>query len=250
MTNATDSSALVQPTVLKGRHGDPQSRLNQLVLKLLADRPRARVLEAGCGSSTRITLPPDRYLVGIDIEQRQLDKNAALDEKYLADLQTFPLPQEGFDLILCWDVIEHLPAPIKALERMTAALKPGGSLILAYPNLWSLKGLVTKFTPYKIHEWFYRHVIGDKRPSNEWDQFGTTLHFSIAPPAIRKWADRNGLSIIYDEVYEGPVQCYMRSTKWYMNAGFGALGVISRVLTLGRVDLGLSDCVMVLRRPA
>jgi hypothetical protein len=44
-------------------------------------------------------------------------------------------------------VIEHLPEPTKALDRLIAALNLGGGLVLAFPNLWSLKGLVTKFTP-------------------------------------------------------------------------------------------------------
>jgi hypothetical protein len=34
-----------------------------------------------------------------------------------------------------------------------------------------------------------------------------------------------------------------------MNIGVGLLGFLSRLLTLGRLDLGLSDCVMILRKP-
>jgi SAM-dependent methyltransferase len=235
--------------VLKGRHGDPKSRVDAVVARLLAGVPRPRVLEAGCGSSSRVDLPAGRRLVGIDISQRQLDNNTVLDEKHLGDLQTYVFPAEGFDLILCWDVIEHLPDPAKALERMAASLNPGGSLVLAFPNLWSLKGLVTKFTPYKVHEWFYRYVIGDKRASNEWDQFGTTFRACIAPTALRAWAARTGLEVVYDEVYEGPVQSGLRKDRWFMDVGFGALGFLSRVLSLRMLDLGLSDCVMILRKP-
>jgi SAM-dependent methyltransferase len=237
------------PIVLKGRAGDPKARVDAVVARLLATRQSPRVLEAGCGSSSRVELPALRHLVGIDIAQRQLDNNAALDEKHLGDLQSYVFPVSDFDLILCWDVIEHLPQPIRALERMAGWLSPGGALVLAFPNLWSLKGLVTKFTPYKVHEWFYRYVVGDKRSVKEWDQFGTTFHFSIAPPAMRRWAAAQGLEIIYDEVYEGPVQSGLRKDRWYMNIGFAALGGISRALSLGNLDLGLSDAVMVLRRP-
>jgi SAM-dependent methyltransferase len=189
-------------------------------------------------------------MVGVDITPRQLEKNTLLDEKHLGDLQSFALPGAAFDLVICWDVVEHLPDPVKALERMHAALAPGGGMVLAFPNLWSLKGLVTKFTPYIVHEWFYRYVIGDKRARNEWDQFPTTLRLSMAPPAMRRWAVQNGLEIVYDEVYEGPVQSGLRRDRGYMNLGFGALSVVSRALTLGALDLGLSDCIMVFRKPA
>jgi 2-polyprenyl-3-methyl-5-hydroxy-6-metoxy-1,4-benzoquinol methylase len=187
-------------------------------------------------------------LVGIDIEQRQLDRSTALDEKILGDLQTFAISAPGFDLVLCWDVIEHLPEPVKALERMTAALNPGGALVLAFPNLWSLKGLVTKFTPYAVHAFFYRFVGGDKRRRDEWDQLPTFFRASIAPPRLRAWAAQHGFEVVYDELYEGPVQAALRSRSRWLDLSFAALGLVSRMLSLGQLDLGLSDCVLVLRR--
>jgi SAM-dependent methyltransferase len=242
--------ALNLPAQLRGRHGDPQPRVQRAVDRLLAGKDRPRVLEAGCGSQSRVQLPARRTLVGIDIEQRQLDRNTALDEKILGDLQSFATPVQGFDLILCWDVIEHLPEPMKALERLTAALNPGGSLVLAFPNLWSLKGLVTKFTPYAVHAFFYRFVVGDKRRHDEWDQFPTFLRASIAPRRLRAWAAQHGFEVVYDEVYEGPVQAGLRSRSRWLDLGFAALGLVSRVLSLGQLDLGLSDCILVLRLSA
>ncbi len=41
---------------------------------------------------------------------------------------------------------------------MRRALKPDGIMVLALPNLMSVKGLVTKFTPHAFHTWFYRRV--------------------------------------------------------------------------------------------
>jgi SAM-dependent methyltransferase len=242
------ATSLNPPQQLRGRNGDPQPRVQRVVDQLLAGNDRPRILEAGCGSLSRVRLPERRMLAGIDIEQRQLDRNTVLDEKILGDLQTLVTPEPGFDLVLCWDVIEHLPEPMKALDRMTAALNPGGGLVLAFPNLWSLKGLVTKFTPYSVHALFYRFVVGDKRRSDEWDQFATFFRASIAPPRLRAWAAQHGFEVVYDEVYEGPVQASLRSRSRWMDLAFGALGLVSRVLSFGQVDLCLSDCVLVLRR--
>nr|WP_238391732.1 MULTISPECIES: methyltransferase domain-containing protein [unclassified Mycolicibacterium] len=235
---------------MRGRHGDPQPRVQGVVDQLLAGKDRPRVLEAGCGSLSRVKLPKSRMLVGIDIEQRQLDRNTSLDEKILGDLQTMDTPAPGYDLVLCWDVIEHLPSPMNALERMTAALNPGGGLVLAFPHLWSLKGLLTKFTPYFVHALFYRYIVGDKRSSDEWDQFPTFFRAGIAPARLRAWAAQHDLEVAYDEIYEGPVQTALRSRGLLLDKSFAALGMVSRVLSLGRLDLGLSDCVLVLRRPS
>jgi 2-polyprenyl-3-methyl-5-hydroxy-6-metoxy-1,4-benzoquinol methylase len=243
-------STLAFPIRLQGRRGDPQSRVQQAVDLILNGKQNPRVMEAGCGSLSRVQLPQGRHLVGIDISQRQLDRNTQLNEKILGDLQSFPLPTKGFDLVLCWDVIEHLPDPTKALERMASTLNPGGAMVLAFPNLWSLKGLVTKFTPYGIHALFYKYIIGDKRSSAEWDQFPTYFRYAIAPPQLRQWARDHGLDIAFEETYEGPVQTHMRGRSRLMDLGFGALGLVSRALTFGALDLGLSDTIMVLRKPA
>ncbi|MCT7368212.1 class I SAM-dependent methyltransferase [Mycolicibacterium llatzerense] len=243
-------NALNPPAQLRGRHGDPHPRVQEVVDRLLEGKDRPRVLEAGCGSLSRVTLPSGRVLVGIDIEQRQLDRNTSLDEKILGDLQTMATPVAGYDLVLCWDVIEHLPLPMNALERMTAALNPGGGLVLAFPHLWSLKGLLTKFTPFFVHALFYRYVVGDKRRSDEWDQFPTFFRACIAPAKLRGWAAEHGLEVAYDEVYEGPVQTGLRARNRLLDRSFAALGAVSRVLSRGRLDLGLSDCVLVLRRPS
>lgn len=236
------------PVTLRGRHGDPMPRVQDAVDRLLAGKGQPRVLEAGCGSLTRVQLPADRKLVGIDISQRQLDRNTDLDEKILGDVQTFPSPVPGFDLVLCWDVIEHLPEPMNAIERMTSALNPGGGLVLAFPNLWSLKGLVTKFTPYFVHVLFHRYVVGDQHAAE--NQFPTVFRASIAPGKLRGWARRHGFDVAYDEVYEGSVQVGLRSRSRWMDCGFWAVGFVSRALSFGKLDLGLSDCILVLRRPA
>jgi SAM-dependent methyltransferase len=42
------------------------------------------------------------------------------------------------DAVTCWDVIEHVPDPRSALERLRGRLKPGGRLFLSTPDAGSL----------------------------------------------------------------------------------------------------------------
>ncbi|MEA2309846.1 MAG: hypothetical protein QOI65_2132 [Thermoleophilaceae bacterium] len=53
------------------------------------------------------------------------------------DLFTTELPLHHFDAIVMGDVIEHLPRPGEALERMAALLRPGGIAWLALPDAGS-----------------------------------------------------------------------------------------------------------------
>lgn len=233
---------------LHGRHGDPIDRVSARVGRLLEGLVRPRVLEAGCGSTSRLPLPPDRILVGLDISPRQLARHTSLDEPILGDLQEHRWPADSFDLIVCWDVIEHLSQPAQALRHLFAALRPGGGVVLAFPNFWSLKGFVTKLTPFRLHAWFYR-LLGDPRPFDAMDQFPTPFRLDIAVPRMRRLAVQSGLEVMYEELYEGPVQVHLRQRSRLADAAFGTLGLLSRACSLGRIDLGLSDGVLILRRP-
>lgn len=52
-----------------------------------------------------------------------------------ADISLLPLRQQCFDTIVCLEVIEYVPDPIKALKEMRRALKPNGTLIFSIPFL-------------------------------------------------------------------------------------------------------------------
>ena len=44
----------------------------------------------------------------------------------ILDLKTLELPAQAFDVITTMDVLEHLADPVQAVDRLAAALRPGG----------------------------------------------------------------------------------------------------------------------------
>lgn len=52
---------------------------------------------------------------------------------YVSDITALPVPDGRFDLVLCTEVLEHVPEPILAVGEMTRVLKSGGTLALTAP---------------------------------------------------------------------------------------------------------------------
>lgn len=223
--------------------------LQSLIDKLLIGKKAIKVLEVGCGSSSHICIGQNAYIVGIDISEKQLQRNNVINEKILGDIQNYDFPASDFDLIVCWNVLEHLSKPKKALRSFLKIIKKNGIIILALPNVLSIKGIITKYTPYRFHIWAYRSLFGFT--SVEMDHrgpFPTFLRFAISPPSIKRFAVANGLSIEYFREYESQRQIKIREKYKLVDAIFWLFGLTIKALSLGKIDALLTDCMIVLNK--
>jgi SAM-dependent methyltransferase len=61
----------------------------------------------------------------------------------VSDIVAIPAASNGFDAVLCTEVLEHVPNPVAAIEELTRVLKGGGTLILTVPS-----NCLRHFDPY------------------------------------------------------------------------------------------------------
>lgn len=228
---------------------DARTLLQQYVDGILHGRTALRVLDAGCGSKSYVRVPKGAYRIGVDVSEEQLSKNTYVHEKILGDIQTCHLPASSFDVVICWWVLEHLPEPNAALTNFRAWLKDGGIVILAVPNVLSLKGLITKFTPHWFHVWVYRALYDyPLAGTSGFPPFRTWLRFSISPPALVRFARKNGLSVAYLHLYkEEGTQRVLEQHKM-LNTCMSLPRFLVKLLSVGKVDLGLTECIVVLQK--
>lgn len=118
--------------------------LRDLLLRTLATRglpARPRVLDAGCGSGANLRALADAfspsYLGGFDLSDEALDLarlKAPSADLYRSDLRR-PAIRTDLDLVLSLDVlyIPGIAASLEGLERLVAALAPGGLFVLHLP---------------------------------------------------------------------------------------------------------------------
>lgn len=209
-----------------------------------------RVLDVGCGAGARPNGKPLREqlpflvseMVGVDTSRVALERNDQVDRVIVADIATIALPSDTYDLVVCWDVLEHLPDPVRALDNMLGPLRSGGVMLLAIPNLWSLKGLITKVTPHRFHVWVYRHILAlESAGQKGHGPFPTYLR--VTPKSLLRWADRNGLKTIDARTHEGFTGFLRRSRVW----PFWRMAIVLlRSMTLGRWRPEQSEFLLVL----
>ena len=88
--------------------------------------------------------------------------NSKLD--IVCDICHIPESDHSFDAILCSEVFEHLPYPLKALKEFSRLLKPGGILILTAPF-----SSMTHFAPYHFQTGFNKYYYETHLPENGFD---------------------------------------------------------------------------------
>ncbi len=209
---------------------------------LLREKNNVKLLEAGCGSASYFCFTHVKSTVGIDISQEQLDKNSVIQEKILGDIQTYPLANMEYDVIVCWDVLEHVSSPTEALLNLFRAVKPDGLLILGFPNIVSFKGIATKLTPYWLHRYIYRKVLRYKSIP-----FPTHLELAMRPIKVIKLSEENGFRILYYKLVEGGVSRKVRERYGLLKWTFAAINMCLHIISIGKCpSLYLDSCSLIL----
>ncbi|HEU0315962.1 MAG TPA: class I SAM-dependent methyltransferase, partial [Solirubrobacteraceae bacterium] len=126
-------------------HVSRREHIEGALRRAAAERPPARALEIGPGSGIYLPLLSElaETVVASDIEEAFLERARAISamrpniEVVLDDIVASRLEDESFDLVLCSEVIEHIPDPGAALTSIRRILRPGGRLILSTPHRFS-----------------------------------------------------------------------------------------------------------------
>ena len=221
-------------------------RLQSFIDSETAEKQSLRILEAGCGSISYIHFEQDAHLTGIDISESQLEGNSYLNEKILGDVQNHSFPPGSFDVIVCVDVLEHLPRPELALDSFCKAVTDDGLIVLKIPNVLSVKGLATKILPYWMHKYAYKYMTrGGNSKDSKIEPFKTYLRFSIAPNALKKRAKNMGLETVYFDTYDFASNKWIK-TKKFLRMTYMATRNIVRFLSFNKI--GCSEYICVLKK--
>jgi SAM-dependent methyltransferase len=251
--SAPSANAAYPQSLLKLPHGEARQSLLTVHSILQATLPAAglAIYEAGGGSTSFLPLSLLRraQVTVVDIDEDQIRDNDYAQETILGDIQTHRFAPDSFDLIICYNVIEHVPDVEAALLGFCQSLKDNGLILIGAPNPKSLSGLVTKYSPHWFHVWFYRHVRGDKNaglPGRA--PFPTHFHPLVTLANLEAFAGKHGLRMIYRKQYESPRYPEMRRSKPIYAALIDAAARLINLFLPGKADVRHGDYHVILRK--
>lgn len=114
---------------------------SRILARIEAHRPPGRLLDLGCWVGFLLAEAERRGWRGTGIEPSAWASSYATEKLGLdvrhAEILTANMPSAEFDVVIAGDVIEHLPAPEAALDRVAELLSPQGLLVLMLPDAGS-----------------------------------------------------------------------------------------------------------------
>ena len=153
-------------------------RLIEILLnRLPGDRKNRKILDVGTGVGEYLSLIKQfGNVYAVDVDQHALDliPQDLVIEKRLADACNLPYEEKNFDVVVAFDVLEHVKNDQNMVDEMLRVLKPGGYFVFTVPAFNALfsehdrvlkhfrrynKGQVDKlfgsFTKVDLGYWFF-----------------------------------------------------------------------------------------------
>lgn len=122
-----------------------------------------KVLDAGCGAGYGAALLAEgtaSEVVGIDLSEEAIKYAKANYSRpnlifEVMDCYATTFPDESFDVICSFEVIEHIDSPDGFLRGMKRLVVKGGSFIVSTPNKnFVSRGLSQPYNPFHIREYY------------------------------------------------------------------------------------------------
>jgi ubiquinone/menaquinone biosynthesis C-methylase UbiE len=180
--------------VMDQLESDFQQRRLKATLDLIpksAKNENLKLLDIGCGEGhfTDVIKKefPNFEVHGLDYSVSAIDfaHKKFPDIKFVtANAYYPPYQNEYFDIVVCNNLWEHVPDPLKMLRAMSRVLKPNGLVIISTPSRYRFSNLIKVMVGQEIAFMSSYHVteysIGQVKEQLRWENFKTECVYS--PP--------------------------------------------------------------------
>jgi SAM-dependent methyltransferase len=178
-----------------------------LALRSLDARRRERMLDVGCGYGGLTMAVASSMAIsdvhGVDIDDDVLAEaggKGVAARRCEIGRDPLPYPDEHFDVVTCFGMLDYLPWFDGAMHEMRRVLRTGGEVVVSLPNLGSWHNRLALLFGYQprdvevshtalvgVHPYYLR-TSDDRRPSGH-------IH-TVTARAFRELAERLGFETV------------------------------------------------------
>lgn len=210
----------------KEQRGNLQTNLEFLAREGLLE-PGDKILEIGCGIGTVVAELARRGcdVVGTDISRVAIEYGRRKYEGVRLEVQPaeeLPYEDAAFDVVLSFDLFEHIARIDLHVEQVHRVLRPGGCYLFQTPN---------KFSNVVFETWAHKSL--------KWRRAHPSLH---TPGQLRRRLRRHGFDVEF--VKMNPVNDYMRAKLKKL----GFAGRLIEVINFTKLPLALQTNLYVIAR--
>ncbi len=167
----------------------------QEVLKGLDLPEDSRILDVGCGTGGNLALLRDYGRAeGCDYSEEAIRfcKLRGFEQAFQASIYDLPRPDAQYDLVTCFDVIEHLRLDLPAFRELNRVCRPGGYLLVTLP---AGPGLYSSFDCIAGHLRRYTRDEAEDLLSRSGFQTMRVSHYAmLMHPLVRYYSWRGSLA--------------------------------------------------------
>lgn len=129
-------------------------------------KPGVKVLDVGPGRTPTVrreSRPPECVYVGLDLSEHELRAAppGSYDEVRVGDAARWvPEFADRFDVVVSWQVLEHVRPLETALDNFKGYLRPGGTLVCHLSGSRSIFAIVSQIVPPSFGVWAMKRLLG------------------------------------------------------------------------------------------
>ncbi len=130
-------------------------------------RPGVNIADVGGGRHPVLMSerrPPSCRYVGIDVDAHELRAApaSAYDAQIVYDITSPPPLHDAFDVVVSWQVLEHVRPLDVALTNLRTLLRPGGTLLAQLSGSFAIFSLGARLMPHRLRVLAMTHLLGHR----------------------------------------------------------------------------------------
>ncbi len=138
---------------------DPEKYIVDKFIARIEDSKGVQLLlDAGAGSFRyKELLEAKGYQYESQEFEQAFDQELLGKYTYVCDIESLSIATERFDIVICVQVLEHIPNPALAMSELARVLKPGGKLYLTTNFLFPIHGEPYDF--FRFSKYGLNHLV-------------------------------------------------------------------------------------------